>query len=97
MLYYQALNRNYLPGPIIPKASASRYAWLEKANGNWHFLTSLFADVEESTRTWPTRQLALDELMKEGWAVVGAYPEKNSMPRRSGGEALGYGLLWTGH
>jgi hypothetical protein len=97
MLYYHELNRDNSPGPIIPRTSASRYAWLEHAQGNWHFLTSLFADVQESTRRWTSKQRALDELIKEGWTVIGAYPESPSMQKKAEGEALGYGLLWTGH
>jgi hypothetical protein len=97
MLYYRALNRDNSPGPIIPNTPASRYAWLEHAKGNWHFLTSLFADVQESTRSWPSKQCALDELIKEGWTVVGSYPENSSKPMLSGGDVLGYGLLWTGY
>ena len=97
MLYSQALRRDNLPGSIIPKTSSSRYAWLERAQGHWHFLTSLFADVQESTRRWTSKQRALDELIKEGWTVVGSYPDNASIPRPAGGEALGYGLLWTGH
>ena len=94
---YGALDRCNSPSPIIPAISASCYAWLEHEKGNWHFLTGLFADIQESTRRWPTRQSALDALMEEGWIVVGSYPENPSMPQQSGGEALGYGLMWIGH
>lgn len=97
MHYNCALDRGSSPGPMIPETWASRYAWLEHEKGNWHFLTGLFADILESTRRWPTRQRALDELTNEGWIVVGSYPENPSMPRQSCGEALGYGLMWTGH
>ena len=97
MHFYSALDRGNSPGPIIPETSASRYAWLEHERGNWHFLMDLFADVQESTRRWPTKQSAFDELTREGWIVIGSYPENRSMPQKSCGEALGYGLMWIGH
>jgi hypothetical protein len=81
---------------MIPETSARRYAWLEHEKGHWHFLTGLFADAQESTRRWPTKQRALDELTQEGWIVIGSYPENPSMPQQSRGEALGYGLIWIG-
>jgi hypothetical protein len=96
MNYYCALNRDNSPGPNIPDTSSSRYAWLEHEKGDWHFLTRLFADVEESTRRWPTKQHAFDELAQEGWIVIGTYPENPSMPKQPCGEALGYGLMWIG-
>ena len=97
MHFYCTLDRGNSPGPIIPETSASRYAWLEHEKGNWHFLIDLFADVQKSTRKWPTKQSAFDELNKEGWIVIGSYPENHSMPQKSCGEAPGYGLMWIGH
>ena len=96
MHYDCASDRSNSPGLIIPETSANRYAWLEHDNGTWHFLTGLFADIQESRRRWPTRQRALDELTEEGWIIIGSYPENPSMPRHSCGDALGYGLMWTG-
>lgn len=96
MHFYCALDQGNSPGPIIPETSASRYAWLEHEKGYWHFLVGLFADVQESTRRWPTKNNAFDELNKEGWVVIGSYPENSSMPQKSCGEALGYGLMWIG-
>ena len=69
-----------------------RYAWLEQEGGTWHFLTSLFADPEESTRRWSDKERALDELTHEGWTVVRPYPE-----RQSGNCLYGYGLIRTVH
>ncbi len=68
-----------------------RYAWLEFDKGMWHFLTNLYARPGESTRQWSDRQLAIAELMKEGWDIVRAYPERD--PMAEGGERVfGYGL-----
>lgn len=96
MICYQALNQDCSSGVMPPEASADRYAWLEHEKGKWHFLTSLFADVHESKRSWSTKRRALDALIREGWTVVGSYPEDPAKPQTSRGEALGYGLLWTG-
>jgi hypothetical protein len=74
-----------------------RYAWLEHEDGKWHFLTSLYADPEESTRRWSDEQHALDELMDEGWTVVRPYPEKPLTGRQSGNCLFGYGLVRTIH
>jgi hypothetical protein len=76
---------------------ASRYAWLEHEEGSWHFLTSLFDEPTRATRRWGNRQRALNELTKEGWVIVGAYPELASMPSPDGGGARGYGLMQVGH
>ena len=75
----------------------TRYAWLEHEKGVWHFLTDLFADPSESTRRWSNKRHALDELMKEGWAIVGSYPETYSTPRPACGGSRGYGLMRVGH
>jgi len=97
MFYYHALSPDYSPGDMIPEASAGRYAWLEYEKGKWYLLTNLFANVQESTRSWLTKQCALDELTGEGWMIVGAYPENQATAQTSCGEALGYGLQWSGH
>ena len=97
MGYYRAFNREELTGPVIPNALMSRYAWLEHEEGIWHFLTSLFAGPEESTRRWSNKQHAIDELIKEGWVIIGSYPENPSMPRPACGGALGYGLMRIDH
>ncbi len=68
-----------------------RYAWLEFDEGMWHFLTDLYAMPAESTRRWKNSQVALKELMKEGWNVVRAYPGQHQVS--GGAEAVvGYGL-----
>ncbi len=64
-----------------------RYAWLEQEEGMWHFLTDLFADPGNSTRKWPDKVQALEELREEGWTVVSPYPDN---PQK----ACGYGLMW---
>jgi hypothetical protein len=64
-----------------------RYAWLEQEEGNWHFLTDLFADPGDSTRRWSDRFRALEELKEEGWSVVSPYPDCHE-------SASGYGLRW---
>jgi hypothetical protein len=70
-----------------------RYAWLEQEEGVWHFLTDLFADPSDSTRCWTDRLRALEELKKEGWAVISPYPgESQSNSTRS--SCTGYGLMW---
>jgi hypothetical protein len=74
-----------------------RYAWLERENSTWHFLTGLFADPAESTRRWPDRQRALDELMSEGWIVIQHYPEKPSKEKFSENCLYGYGLMLIIH
>lgn len=68
-----------------------RYAWLEFDKGMWHFLTNLYARPGESTRRWSNQQLALKELMKEGWNIVRAYPQRHHMCD-SEERVFGYGL-----
>jgi hypothetical protein len=70
-----------------------RYAWLEQEEGVWHFLTDLFADPRDSTRSWTDKLRALEELKKEGWAVISPYPGKpHADATRS--TYSGYGLMW---
>jgi len=97
MGYYRAFDRENLAGHIFPNTVVTRYAWLEHDNGVWHFLTDLFADPAESTRRWSNKKYALDELMKEGWTIVGSYPEAHSTPRPACGGTGGYGLMRVGH
>lgn len=96
MGYYRAMDQGSLASGALSGSWTPRYAWLEHDAGTWHLLTSLFADSMESTRHWSSRQHALDELMKEGWVVVGSYPENSSVPRPDGGGAGGYGLMQVG-
>jgi len=97
MDYYCEPNREDLAKSVFPEALKSRYAWLEHEKGTWHFLTSLWADPGESTRRWSQKKHALDELTKEGWTIVGSYPEYPSIPRPACGGAWGYGLMRIGH
>ncbi len=97
MGYYRPIDQGCLAEGAVPGSLTSRYAWLEHEDGTWHFLTSLFADSMESTRRWSNRQHALDELIKEGWVVIGSYPENSSVPRPDCGGAGGYGLMQVGH
>jgi hypothetical protein len=70
--------------------SLQRYAWLECEADSWHFLASPFDNPAESTRKWPDKQEALDELESEGWKVVRPYPEHPSV--NSNNSYFGYGL-----
>jgi len=72
-----------------------RYAWLEHDEGMWHFLTDLFADPGESTRSWPDHTRALEELSNEGWTVISPYPEKPLSPQEQTERTCGYGLMWN--
>lgn len=83
------------PKSVFFGGPAKCYAWLERSNGHWHFLTSLFAEAEEATRRWADKQRALDELGQEGWEVVGAYPRMPWDPLPPGQEPRGYGLVRT--
>jgi hypothetical protein len=67
-----------------------QYAWLELEDDMWHFMTSLTAEPEESSRRWRDRQCALAELSQEGWSVVRPYPGISEMRSESG--VQGYGL-----
>ena len=68
-----------------------QYAWLEFDEGKWHFLTDLYAWPAESTKWWPSRQLAIAELVTEGWRIVRAYPRGSG--EEEGEDAVsGYGL-----
>ena len=73
-----------------------RYAWLEYEDGMWHFLTDLFAEPEESSRSWRRKDHALQELAREGWSVVSPYPEMVSEKGSSQSRISGYGLMWIG-
>lgn len=68
-----------------------RYAWLEQEKGKWYFLTDLFANPEDSTRSWPDSRTALEELGNEGWTVVSPYPA-STWPA-SPDHSRGYGLM----
>jgi hypothetical protein len=72
-----------------------RYAWLEHEGKMWHFLPDLFAHPGESTRSWADKQHALEELIKEGWAVVRPYYETFPVLDKPMGSICGYGLVWT--
>ena len=97
MGYYRAIDREDLTGSIFSNSLVSRYAWLEHERGIWHFLTDLFAGPEESTRRWSNKQHALNELIKEGWTIVGSYPESPSTPQPECGGSRGYGLMRVGY
>jgi hypothetical protein len=75
-------------------APMHRYAWLEHEEGMWYFLTDLFADPGESNRRWSDKMRALDELRREGWAVISPYPDKSPNSRRLPTRTCGYGLMW---
>lgn len=87
------IDRREINGRMCVNAPMQRYAWLEHEEGVWHFLTDLFADPGESTRTWPDSLRALEELKKEGWAVISPYPGKSLS--NSNKSAAGYGLMWV--
>lgn len=93
MGYYRPIEQGYRAEGAVPGALTSRYAWLEHEEGTWHFLTSPFSDSMESTRSWSSRQHALDELTREGWFVIGVYPENSSVSQPDCGGAGGYGLM----
>jgi hypothetical protein len=78
---------------VVFNASKRRYAWLEKEGNMWHFLTNLFADPAKSTRKWSTKQRALEELTREGWAVLYPYPEHGFIEKRVHSTS-GFGLMW---
>jgi hypothetical protein len=78
---------------MCANAPMQRYGWLEHKEGVWHFLTDLFADPGESTRCWPDRLRALEELKKEGWAVISPYPGK-PLANSTNSACAGYGLMW---
>jgi hypothetical protein len=97
MDYYRAFDQDDLPGSVFPSTVVNQYAWLEYEKGTWHFLTSLFADPGESTRRWSNKQHAFNQLIKEGWTIIGSYPENPSNPRPACGGSRGYGLVRVGH
>jgi hypothetical protein len=97
MGYYRAFDQGNSAGQLLPNTMVNRYAWLEHEKGLWHFLTSLFAGPEESTRRWSDKQHAFDELKREGWVIVGSYPENPSMSQPDCGGASGYGLKRMTH
>jgi hypothetical protein len=59
----------------------------------WHFLTNLFSDPAKSTRRWPNKQRALEELAREGWTMLYPYPEHGPMQMRAHSTS-GFGLMW---
>jgi hypothetical protein len=79
---------------MCANARIQRYAWLELEEGAWHFLTDLLADPRDSTRCWTDRLRALEELKKEGWAVISPYP-REMLPDPAGSTCSGYGLMWV--
>jgi hypothetical protein len=95
MLSYSIFDREITAEGMSTSAPVNRYAWLEHEGGMWHFLTDLFADPVKSTRRWSDKQLALEELMQEGWTVVYPYPEQFHAQRHSSDRACGYGLMWV--
>jgi hypothetical protein len=97
MNYHRSLDQEDSVNFMFSDTSVVKYAWLEHEKGMWHLLTDLFAAPEDSTRKWPDRQHAIDELTQEGWSIVSAYPESLSIPRSAGNGTCGYGLIWVGH
>jgi hypothetical protein len=94
---YRTVDEEGSANAAVSGGLATRYAWLEHEGGTWHFLTRLFEAPTDSTRRWSTQQCAISELTKEGWVIVGTYPDNVSMPNPDCGGACGYGLMQVGH
>jgi hypothetical protein len=94
--YLRLMSQNELikkRSPVMSwNAPVYKYAWLEKENGMWHFVTDLYGDPKQSTRQWPDSRQALDELSSEGWTVVSPYYIRAE--DHSYGQEIGYGLMW---
>jgi hypothetical protein len=94
MLSYCVFDQEISSEAICASTTMHKYAWLEHEGGMWHFLTDLFADPVKSTRRWSDKQLALEELVREGWSIVYPYPEKLPMQPQPSEKIFGYGLMW---
>lgn len=93
-LTYEELQRNFARDKNsfngFHEDAQPRYAWLEQDGELWHFLTTPFSDPVDSTRKWPDKQEALDELNKEGWSIVRHY--RQNVCIETGSCLYGYGL-----
>jgi hypothetical protein len=94
---YRAANEEASSSAAVTGELANRYAWLEHEGGTWYFLTRLFDAPADSTRRWATQQCAMSELTKEGWVIVGTYPDNASMSNPDCGGSCGYGLMQVEH
>jgi hypothetical protein len=51
-----------------------QYAWLELHEGMWHLLTDVRSKHNEVSRKWVDKDIAITELIQDGWSITGPYP-----------------------
>jgi hypothetical protein len=60
-----------------------QYAWLEQNEGFWRFFID---NTKQEVRRWEDEDIALKELLNEGWIITGPYTAEHDLCAR------GYGL-----
>jgi hypothetical protein len=74
-----------------------QYAWLELYKGMWHLLTDIKSESLDASRKWADKDVAISELIEDGWTVAGKYPNWLSDKLNLGNKFHGYGLIRTIH
>ena len=68
-----------------------QYAWLELHEGMWHLLTDVRSKHNEVSRKWVDKDIAITELMQEGWTITGPYRNWLSIKLKSNRDSMGWG------
>jgi len=69
-------------------------AWLDFHGGLWHLVTSNVHDVD---RKWTNRELALADLISEGWIIDGPHGKQPTIKHDADRHFYGYALRRTVH
>jgi hypothetical protein len=69
-------------------------AWLVFHGGYWHLVT---ANARDSSRKWANREVALSDLIMEGWIIDGPHGKEPTMKHNANRHFYGYGLMRTVH
>ena len=74
-----------------------QFAWLELYKGMWHLLTDIKSESVDASQKWTDRDVAITELLAEGWTISGQYPNWLSDKLDLGNKYQGFGLMRTIH
>jgi hypothetical protein len=71
-----------------------QYAWLDFHGGHWHLITG---NAHDRDRKWANRDLALSDLIAEGWIIDGPRGKQPTIRHEANRHLYGYGLMRTIH